>query len=122
MEVITYGNTNEVIKEIFGSLLSRYQIGLETSMRGSDFVFDGINLIYHKCHKISFKRGGSHIESSDWIKHKKEIINPKTKDDKCFQYASTVALNSDKIKKVPQRVLDIKPFTNKYNWDGIKYP
>ena len=104
MEVITYGNTNEVIKEIFGLVLSRYQIGLETSMRGSDFVFDGINLIYHKCHKISFKRGGSHIESSDWIKYKKEIINPKTKDDKCFQYASTVALNSDKIKKGPQRV------------------
>ena len=34
---MTYHNANEVIKEIFELLLSRYQIGLETSMRGSDF-------------------------------------------------------------------------------------
>ena len=40
IEVITYDNANEVIKEIFESLLSRYQIGLETSMKGSDFIFD----------------------------------------------------------------------------------
>ena len=30
---------DEVI-ELFQSLLSRYQIGLETSMKGSDFIFD----------------------------------------------------------------------------------
>ena len=40
IEVTTYDNANEVIKEIFESLLSRYQIGLETSMKGSDFIFD----------------------------------------------------------------------------------
>ena len=45
---MTYDNEVEVIKEIFESLLSRYQIGLETSMRGidSDFMFDGVNLLY----------------------------------------------------------------------------
>ena len=31
---------DEVIKEIFQPLLSRYQIVLKTSMRGSDFIFD----------------------------------------------------------------------------------
>ena len=31
-------------------------------------------------------------------------------DNKCFQYAPTVALNI------------IKPFINKYNWRGINYP
>ena len=43
---MTYDNANEVIKEIFQSLLSRYQNGLETSMRISDFIFDGVNLLY----------------------------------------------------------------------------
>ena len=28
------------IQELFKSLLSRYQIGLETSMNGSDFIFE----------------------------------------------------------------------------------
>ena len=36
-EFMPYDNANEVVNELFKSLLSRYQIGLETSMRGSDF-------------------------------------------------------------------------------------
>ena len=51
MEVMTYNNANEVIKEIFESHLSRNRIGLETSMKGSDFIFDGVSLIYFKCIK-----------------------------------------------------------------------
>ena len=74
------------------SLLSRYQIGLETLVRGRDFVFDSVELLYHKCHKINFKCGGSYIDSPNWIKNKKAIINPKNEDDKCFLYAATVAL------------------------------
>ena len=30
----------------------RYQTGLESSMRGSDFVFACFYLLYYKCHKI----------------------------------------------------------------------
>ena len=30
---------------------------LMTSMRGSDFIFDSVQLMYYKCHKVSFKRG-----------------------------------------------------------------
>ena len=41
----------------------------------------------------NFKRGGSHIDSPDWIKNKKATINPKNTDDKYFQYVVTVALN-----------------------------
>ena len=40
IEFMSHDNANEVVNEIFESLLSRYQIGLETSMRGSDFIFD----------------------------------------------------------------------------------
>ena len=40
IEVMTYDNANEVIQEIFEPLLSRYEIGLETSMKGHDFIFD----------------------------------------------------------------------------------
>ena len=43
---------DEVIEELFQSLLPRYQIGLETSMKDSDFIFDCVHLLYHKCHKF----------------------------------------------------------------------
>ena len=45
-EVITYENANEVIEELFESLLSIYQIGLEATMRGCGFIFNCLNLMY----------------------------------------------------------------------------
>ena len=91
-------------------------------MIGSEFEFDGVNLLYYDFNKISLNRGGSYIESAKWIKDKKSTINPKNNDYKCFQYAVTVALNRDKINKYLQRVSKIKPFINQYNWNDIDFP
>ena len=54
-----YDNANEVVDEVFKSLLSRYQNNIETSMRGSDFIFDLVQLLYYKCHKINPRFRGS---------------------------------------------------------------
>ena len=92
-------------------------------MRGSSFVFDYVQLLYYKCHKTNLNRGGSYIDSPDWMKSKKGTINPiNKKDNKSFQYAVTVALNYEETKKDPKRITKIKPFINKYNWEGINYP
>ena len=45
-------------------------------MKGSEFVFDYIHLLYHKCHKINPNHGGPYIDSAEWIKSKKTAINP----------------------------------------------
>ena len=50
------------------------------------------------------------------------MINPKNKDDKCFEYAITVALNHEQIKKDPQRITKIKPFIDQYNWKERDFP
>ena len=83
-------------------------------------MFDSVQLLYYKCYKINFERAGSYIYSSDWTK--KSNNNPKNKDDKCFQYAATIALNYRGIKSHPERASNIMPFINKRNWDGIKHP
>ena len=60
-----------------------------------------------------------------WLdkKHKSNKINPiNKKDNKCFQYAVTVALNHEEIKKDNQRITKIKPFINKCNCERINYP
>ena len=89
--------TDEIIKELFESFLQRYQEGLEESMKGSEFVFDSVDLLEYKLNKIGLNRGGSYVDSRKWLKNKKAIINPKNNDDKCFQYALTVALNDQNI-------------------------
>ena len=40
IEFLPYDNANEVVDELFESVLLRYQIGLEPSMRKSNFIFD----------------------------------------------------------------------------------
>ena len=89
IEIMIYDIADEVINRLFESLLARSQIRLEKSMKGSDFVFDCIHLLYYKCHKINLNRGGSHIDFPDWIKNKNAtIINTVSDDDKCFQYVA----------------------------------
>ena len=39
IKVMFFDKADEVMKELFQSLLNRYQIGWETSMIGSDFIF-----------------------------------------------------------------------------------
>ena len=92
-------------------------------MKGSDFVFDYVQLLYYKWHKTNLNRSGSYIDSPDWIKNKKATINPiNKKNDKCFQYAVTIALNYKQIGKNPERITKIKIFINKYNWEEINFP
>ena len=40
------------------------------------------------------------MDSTNWIKNIKAAVNPKNKEDKCFQYA---VLNHKEIGKHPQR-------------------
>ena len=90
----------------------------------SDFIIDSVQLLYYKCHKINFKRGGSYVDSPDRIKKEKATINPENANDKFFQYAvfQYVALNYEEIESHPKRFSNIKLFINKYNWKGINYP
>ena len=57
----------KLIENLFELLLNRYQNNLEISIKLSDFFFDYIHLLNYKCHKINPNRGGSYIDSPDWI-------------------------------------------------------
>ena len=64
IEIMISNEADEVIKELFNSLKKRYQIKIE-SMKGSQFLFDYVWLLHHKCHKINPNCGGSYINSHD---------------------------------------------------------
>ena len=122
IEIMFGGDNDNIIVQLFESLLQKYEENLKNKMRGSEFEFDGVNFLYYDFNKTSINRGRSYIDSPKWLKNKKSAINPKTNEDKCFQYAVTLALNLDKIKKDPQRVSKIKPFIEKYYWEDIDFP
>ena len=96
-EIMMRGNTNDIIRNLFNSILRRYQGGLHESMRGSEFAFDYVESLNYIFHKIDLKRSGSYIEIPEWLKNKRATINRQNDDDKSFQYAITIALNYDEI-------------------------
>ena len=55
VDIMTGVDTNDVVKELLKSTLERYQIGLQESMRGREFVFDCGNELHYKLHKEDLK-------------------------------------------------------------------
>ena len=80
-------------------------MGIEELLGCNKIVFYPAAELHCKGHRISLKRGGSDIDSPDWMKSKKSTINSKNNYDNCFQYAVTVPLNHYKIKKDPLRII-----------------
>ena len=85
--------TDEIIEELFKSLLQRYQEKLEESMRGSYFIFDTVDVLCYDLNR-----------------------------NKYFQYALTVALSYEQIKKRSSKISKIRLFVDQYNWKEISFP
>ena len=72
IEIMISDEANEVTKKL--SLKARYQNNLQL-MRDSEFIFNYVELLYYKCHKINLNCRRSYIDSPDWIKNNKATIN-----------------------------------------------
>ena len=95
-EFMIGSETEEITEKLILPLLQSYQ---------DNYAFN----------RITISKGGSYIESPKWLKDKKCTVNQKNNDNKFFQYATTPALNFNKIDKHPQRISKIKPFIDNYN-------
>ena len=86
-EEIRSGNeTDDIIKRLLNSFLTNYQNEEAILRNGSNFVFEGVDLLSCQIHKTSLERRKSIIKSPEWVLNKRAKINPKNKDDKCFQF------------------------------------
>ena len=54
IKFMSFDNANEFVNELFKELFSIYQIGLENSMRASNFIFESVQILYYEFHKINF--------------------------------------------------------------------
>ena len=73
-------------------------------MKGSNFLFNYLDLLHWKCHKIDTNRGASYIDSPDW---KKATLNSENNGNKCIHEEN--GQNSERISKT-------KRYVDKYNW------
>ena len=61
----------------------------------------------------------SELHSLGWLRGKKEAI---ITGDNNFQNALNDALNYQNNEAHPERISKLKPYINKYNWEGIDFP
>ena len=122
-EKIRSGNEiDDIIKGLLNSFINNYQTE-ETILRNENgFVFESVDLLSYHVHKTTLKRRKPYIKSPEWLINKRATINLKNKDNKCFQYSITVALNHQNIENHSERISNIKTFIDQYNWEGIDFP
>ena len=53
-------------------------------MKGNEFIFDRVDLLYYKLHKITLNRGGSYIDYPKWLKNKQSKIGPNNNHENAF--------------------------------------
>ena len=85
IEIMMGNETDDIIEELRKSLLQNYKKDLKEPMTGSEFVSDSIDSLCYHLQKIGLKRGGSYVDSPEWLENKKATINPENNDDNCFQ-------------------------------------
>ena len=62
------------------------------------------------------------IETPEWLKLKRSVLNPHNRDNKYFQYSVTLSLYHEQIGKNFCRIPAINPFIDNFNWENINFP
>ena len=123
MSILHAVDTNGVINELFDTFFERYQKGLETQMTGSSYFFEKVEPLQYHLNKVTLKGGSSYIPSLAWINNKKCTINRHNiNDNNCFQYSVVAALNQYEMPNHPERVNNVTPFMDNYNWNDLESP
>ena len=78
IEIMINDEADEVIKELFDSLKKIYQNKLEW-IKGSEFVFNYVQLLYYKFHNLNLNCGRLFIDSPNW---RQKLKNKKNSDQK----------------------------------------
>ena len=88
-----------LLENFLGLFLHNYQEKLKI-IKQSSFIFESVELMDYKLHRLHLRRGRSYIKSPKWLLHKGATINPKNKnDDECLWWSTISALNYNEIMK-----------------------
>ena len=109
--------TDQIVDGMIANM--KFQIK-NPALLNSRFVFDGFLYLDINFHQLNLMRGNSYLPLPDWLARKKAIVNPHNADEECFKWSVIAAENVGM--KDPQRVSNLKRFTDNYDWSGLEFP
>jgi len=89
---------NDLVKILSKELLELSTSITYVTIKGSDWDFDFVNEIKIKYYKPThpFSSGKKYIETPNWLKSKKAVVNIRNKDEFCFKKCLYVHFYYDK--------------------------
>ena len=117
MNVCRGSDLGQIVNEMIANI--KFQIE-NPALLNSRFVFDEVLHLDANFYQLNLTRGSSYLPLPDWLAKKKAIINPHNNNEECFKWA-VIAVENVGMKD-PQRVSNLRKFTNNYNWSGVNFP
>ena len=107
--------------QIVDGMIANMKFQIENPvLLNSRFVFDEFLYLNVNFHQLNLTRGSSYLPLPDWLVRKKAIVNPHNDDEECFKWSVITAENVGM--KDPQRVSNLRKFTDNYDWSGLEFP
>ena len=107
--------------QIVDGMIDNMKFQIENpALLNSKFVFDEFLYLDVNFHQLNLTRGSSYLPLPDWLASKKAIVNPHNDDEECFKW-SIIAVEKVGMKD-PQRVSNLRKFTDNYDWSGLEFP
>ena len=109
--------TDQIVDRTIDNM--KFQIGnralLNRRFIFNEFLYQDVNF-----HQLNLMRGSSYLSLPDWLVRKKAIVNPYNDDEECFKW-SVIAAEKVGIKD-PQRLSNLRKFTDNYDLSGLEFP
>ena len=107
--------------QIVDGMITNMKFQIESpALLNSRFVFDEFLYLDVNFHQLNLTRGSSYLPLPDWLARKKAIVNPHNDNEECFKWLVITAENIGM--KDPQRVPNLRKFTDNYDWSGLEFP
>ena len=119
--LMTNGYRGSEPDQIVDGMIANMKFQIENpALLNSRFVFDEFLYLDVNFHQLNLTRGSSYLPLPDWLARKKVIVNPHNGNEECFNW-SVIAVENVGTKD-PQRVSDLRKFTDNYCWSGLEFP
>ena len=108
------------LHQIVNGMIAHMKTQIENpALLNSRFIFDEVLFLDTNFHRLNLAIGSSYLPLPDWLERKKPITNPHNNDEECFKWAVIAAENVGM--KDPQRVSNLRKFTDNYDWSGLEF-
>ena len=109
------------LDQIVGGMVDNMKFQIENpALLNSRFVFDEALYLDVNFHQLNLMKGSSYLPLPDWLARKGAIVNPHNNNGECFKWSVITAENVGM--KNPERVSNLRKFTDNYDWSGLEFP